>query len=207
MALRLEVPLVYVDAALAGSSAVGDGSSESIRGGNTTQFGMGDIALKYTYIPYATPKGGVLTSFEFSAPTATHDVLGTEKWVLSPTVGFGFQTPEDFVFGEMIFAPAYQHSVGVGGSSTRAEINRGILDFYMVKKFDHDRQWVVLDPTYILDYEGGKYSGMTLRATYGRELGEVDGISLSAYIKPGLGIGSDRPNDWSIEIGFTMIGF
>ena len=28
---------------------------------------------------------------------------------------------------------------------------------------------------------------------------------MSSYIRPGIGIGSDRPLDWNLEIGFRVI--
>lgn len=130
----------------------------------------------------------MLTSLELTAPTASDNVLGTGKWVIAPALAYGMFLP-----GNHIFAPAYKHSVSFAGQGGRPDINSGSLDFYFVSKFDHGRQWITIDPTYIL--------------TYGRVLGKVGGAVMSGYIKPGVGIGPDRPYTWSAEAGVSFIGF
>jgi hypothetical protein len=205
MSLRVEAPLVYAHAAFAAPSSDGSddgGDAPVTQDVDESRFGLGDITLKYSYVPYVSAKGGLLSSLEFSGPSATNDVLGAGKWVLAPTIVYGIFLP-----GSTIFAPAYKQSVGFGGDGNRANINSGTLDFYLVKKFDRGRQWVTIDPTYLLNYQSGKYSGGTLRIQYGRLLGKVGNAVMSGYIKPGIGIGQDRPSDWSCEIGITLIGF
>ncbi len=103
--------------------------------------------------------------------------------------------------------PAYKHNFSFAGDGARADIHQGVLDFYLVWKFDRSRQWFTLDPTFLLDYENHRYDAATVRLTYGRVLGKVGEAVLSGFIKPGVGIGRDRPNDWSLEAGVTLIGF
>jgi hypothetical protein len=107
----------------------------------------------------------------------------------------------------LIFAPAYKHTASAAGNEERADISTGTVDFYLVWKFDHGRQWLVLDPTFLLDYENDRYHAATTRTTYGRLLGKVGNAMSSCFIKPGIGIGSERPNDWSLEVGVSLIGF
>ena len=163
---------------------------------------MGDIVLKASYVPYVTRRHGLLLAAELAAPTATDDILGTERWVFSPSITYATFFPNG-----MLFAPAYKHSFTFAGDEDRADIDKGTLDFYLVHKFDHGRQWAILDPTYFLDYENDAYSGGTLRATYGRLLGKLGDAVVSGYVRPGVGIGADRPYDWSVEVAITLIGF
>ena len=208
LSLRLEVPLVYAHAAIAGNSATGAGDGGSPAppdpGGETdvTDTGLGDVVLKASYVPYVTRRNGLLVAGELAAPTASDDVLGTGKWVLSPTATYAWFFPNG-----LLFAPAYKHSFSFAGDDDRADIHKGSLDFYLVYKFDRMRQWVVLDPTYFLDYEQDRYSGGTFRATYGRLLGKAGDAVVSAYVRPGVGVGADRPYDWSLEVAVTLIGF
>ncbi len=204
--LRLEVPLVYAHATIAGNSATGDddgsGSTSPSDEIDASRFGLGDVVLKASYVPFADHRRGILFAAELAAPTASDDVLGTEKWVISPAVTYAIFLPK-----MMIFAPTYKHSLSFAGDGDRNDINKGTFDFYLVKKFDKGRQWINIDPTYLLDFENDQYSGGTLRVTYGRLLGKMSGAVISGYVKPGVGVGSDRPNDWSAEVGVSLIGF
>jgi hypothetical protein len=202
MSFRVEIPLVYAHAAIANSGGDEGGGGSVTPAGGASRFGLGDINLKFSYVPYATKKGGLLTAVELNPPTATESVLGTGKWVLAPSVAYGFFLP-----GNHIFAPAYKHSISFAGRDSRSDVNNGSFDFYFVSKFDHNRQWITVDPTYLLNYQQGKYSGATLRVIYGRVLGKIGDAVVSGYVKPGVGIGHDRPNDWSLEAGISLIGF
>lgn len=205
MSLRLEAPVVYANAALPGNTSTSavEGTGVSISdSGEASDFGLGDLNLKLTYIPFTTRAGGLATSLELDFPTASDRVLGTGKYIAAPSVTYAFFLP-----GNTIFAPAYKHSISFAGEGDREDVNSGSLDFYIVHRFDGGRQWVTLDPTYILNYELGKYSGATLRVVYGRVLGKVGDAVVSGYVKPGIGVGADRPNDWSAEIGLSLIGF
>ena len=207
VSLKLEVPLVYAHAAFAGSAATGGGDGGAPLGAPAgpiegSRFGLGDVGLTLSYVPYSGRTGGVLVSLQVTAPTGTSRVLGTGKWVLAPTLVYGLYLP-----GNAVFAPAYKQSNSFAGHADRADVNMGTLDFYLVKLFDRGRQWVTLDPTYLLNYEKARYGGATVRAVYGRLLGRVETGVLSGYVKPGVGIGPDRPNDWSVEAGVSLVGF
>jgi hypothetical protein len=112
-----------------------------------------------------------------------------------------------FLPGNMIFAPAHKHGLSLAGEDDRAEIHSGTLDFYLVRKFDQGRQWLTFDPTLLFDYENDRYESAAVRLTCGRVLAKAGDGVLSGFVKPGSGIGSDRPNDWSFEVGTSSIGF
>jgi len=166
------------------------------------EFGLSDIILHGSWIPHVTKTLGVALGADFTIPTATDDVLGAEKWQLAPNATVAFFLPHN-----LIFAPSYKHTFGFAGDDDRADIHQGAFDFYLVWRFDHSRQWFTLDPSVLLDYENDRYESATLRLTYGRVLAKVGKGVLSGYVKPGIGIGKDRPNDWSFEVGVSLIGF
>ena len=182
--LSAELPLLASDAS---------GSSE---------FGVSDVLLKSSWIPYATKTMGVALGADLAAPTASPEALGTGKWVLLPSLTAAFFLP-----GHLIFAPAYKHGFSVAGDGDRADLHTGTADFYLVKKFDQNRQWLTFDPPLLLDYENDRYEAATVRLTYGRVLGKMGKGVLSGFVKPGVGVGHDRPNDWSFEAGTSLIGF
>ena len=166
------------------------------------EFGLSDIVIKSSWIPYATKTMGLALGVDLTMPTATKDVLGSGKWQLAPSLTVAFFLPHN-----IIFAPAYKHGFSFAGEDDRADIHTGTLDFYLVWKFDQNRQWLTLDPTFLFDYKNDRYESATVRLNYGRVLGKVGEAVLSGFIKPGVGIGHDRPNDWSIEAGLSLIGF
>ncbi len=166
------------------------------------EFGLSDIVIKSSWIPYATQKMGVALGVDLAAPTASDEMLGTGKWILSPSLTLAFFLP-----GSLIFAPAYKHGFSFAGDDDRADIHVGTADFYLVKKFDQNRQWLTFDPTLLFDYENDRYESATVRLTYGRVLGKIGDGVLSGFVKPGIGVGCERPNDWSFEAGVSLIGF
>jgi hypothetical protein len=184
MNLRLKVPLVYTD-------VLGD-----------DEFGVGDISLRYNWLPYVDKKQGVLLSAELIADSASEDVLGRGKWTIGPAVTYAM-----FLSPTMIFAPAYQHNVSFAGDEDRNNINESVIDLYMVFTAQDKKSWFIIDPTIVIDWENERNTPVTLEAEYGRNIGTLFGGALNVYIRPGIGIGQDRPYEWNIEFGFTVVGF
>lgn len=184
MNLRTRVPLIATD-------ALGD-----------TEFGLGDLSFRYNWLAYVDAKQGLLLSMELNADTATEDVLGRGKWVIGPTVTYAM-----FLSPTMIFAPAYQHNVSFAGDNNRSDVNESVIDLYMVFTAEDKKSWFIVDPTLVIDWENNENTPATLEAEYGFNIGSLWGGALNAYIRPGIGIGQDRPYDWNIEVGFTVVGF
>ncbi len=181
--LTLELPLIGTDFA-------GD-----------TDVGLGDASIKASHIPYANDQFGIALGLDLTAPTASQELLGADKWQLGPSVTFAFFMPNN-----VIFAPAYKHNVSFAGDDDRADIHSGVFDLYLVWRFDDSRQWMVLDPTWLLDYENDQYDAATVRMTYGRVLGTFGGAGVSGFIRGGVGMGNEKPYDWSAEFGISFIG-
>lgn len=180
---RAELPLVLSDR--------DDGDSD---------FGIGDLNLRYDWIPMMDAKNGALLGTGLGIPIATHDGLGTEKWTLAPIAQFVFFLKDDY-----LFAPFYQQTFSFMGEGSAPDINQGVLDFYFALKSKDQQSWAIIEPQFVFDYERDNSSTL-IEVELGRILGTMGGGTSSAYIRPGLGIGSDREYDWSIEIGFRVIG-
>ena len=184
MNLRLKAPLAYTDAA-------GD-----------DEFGLGDISLRYNWLPIVDAKKGVLLGAELIADSATEDVLGRGKWTIGPSLTYAM-----FLSPSVIFAPAYQHNISFAGDDNRKDVNESVIDLYMVFTATDKKSWLIVDPTLVIDWETEQNTPFTLELEYGRNIGTLLGGALNAYIRPGIGIGQDRPYDWNIEVGFTVVGF
>jgi hypothetical protein len=165
------------------------------------EYGVGDINLKANWVPFINSKVGVMLGSEFSFNTATSRTLGTGKNTIAPLGVLVF-----FLNDGWLFAPAYQHTVSYAGDSTRSNIKLGAADFYLVKLTKSKHNWFILDPTIIDDYQNNRVSG-TFEFEAGQIVGRMMGGIGSIYIRPGVGLGTNRIYNWNLEVGFKLIGF
>ena len=167
--------------------------------GNTNISGTGDMDVRLLGIPYVTQNFGIAAGLEAYFPTATNDLLGTGRTALVPQVFFGF-------FGLLgknsIFAPGYLYVVDVGGESHRSKLNQHKIDMYFVWLLAGMKHWLIINPQANFDVENDKEIFL-VDAEFGFMIPTVPGAS--TYLRPGVGIGNDRPFDWTLEVGLKFI--
>ncbi len=161
--------------------------------------GMGDLDFRYLYIPYVTNKFGIATGLEAFFPTASNDALGDGKLVLRPQVFFGFM---GLLGKNSIFAPGYLYLFDVAGDDNRASVNQHQVDIYFVWLLAQMRHWLIINPQLIFDVENSK-EFMIVDVEFGYMIPPLPGASI--YLRPGAGVGADRPFDWTFEFGFKFI--
>lgn len=183
MSIRLSVPTLFSDAT---------GSDE---------LGSGDVSLKWSWISHVDTKNAWLLSAEVYAPTGDED-FGTEKWTIAPGITYA-----RFIGKNIIAAPAVVHNISFAGDSNRQDVRRTDIDLYMVYTASDKSWWITSDFTLSIDHENDDRTPMSWEAQYGRSFGKFKGAAVNAYIRPGIGIGSDRFNDWNFEFGISLIGF
>lgn len=167
-----------------------------------TDVGLGDIAAKLSWVPYISRSQAFILSSELYAPTASEDILGTGKWVIAPGI-----TWANFVSPEVIVAPALIHNVSFAGEDDRPDVSRTDFDLYVVYKPHGKTWWITSDTTVSHDFEGDT-TPISWELTFGRSLMQLDGGgALNGYIRPGIGIGHDRPYNFNIEVGINLINF
>ncbi|MBW2725888.1 MAG: hypothetical protein JRE71_16040 [Deltaproteobacteria bacterium] len=167
-------------------------------GRSETTTGVGDFDVRLLTIPHLAKTWAVATGIEVTLDTATDDLLGEGKWLLGPQVFLVSFSP--FGIPGTLFAPAYQHVFHVAGDGDRADVNRSLIDLFIVWISPDKKNWIVVDPQIIIDHENDEeYSLVDV------ELGQMMFGGLSSYIRPSVGIGADRPLDWSAELGFKVI--
>lgn len=166
------------------------------------EFGIGDIAAKFSWIPYMSRHQAFILSTEIYAPTASEDILGTGKWVAAPGLTWAY-----FASPEIIIAPAYIQNLSFAGKDDRADVNRGDFDLYFVYRPHGKRWWITSDTTVSYDFETDA-TPVSWELNFGRNLAKFKaGSALNGYIRPGVGIGSDRPYDFNVEVGLTLVNF
>lgn len=164
--------------------------------------GFGDVSVRLSWIPIATQRQAFVLSTEVFAPTAEEDSLGSGQWVVAPGLTWAY-----FASRELIIAPAYIQSISVAGDDDRAEVNRSDFDLYVVYRPQGRRWWITSDVTASHDFET-ESSPASWEVAFGRNLAVLrSGGALNGYIRPGIGIGDDRPYDYNIEVGLSVVNF
>lgn len=167
-----------------------------------TEFGIGDIGAKVSWVPFANRSTAFIVSGEVTAPTASEDVLGSGKWTFSPGIVMA-----NFISREVILAPAFVHTVSFAGDDSRGDINISTIDLYAVFKPTGKKWWLTADFTASYDFES-EATPMSFETALGFNIGKLDsGGAINGYVRPGVGIGDDRPYDFNIEVGVSLVGF
>jgi hypothetical protein len=135
---------------------------------------------------------------EFFLNTASDDVLGAGATSVAPLIFLGFFNP--IGPGSVLF-PGYQHTFSIDEDDGRSKVNSGLIDLFLVQTFKENKYWGYVDPQIILDYEND-IEFMLLEIQGGMMVGPA---GHSAYIMPSFGVGTDRPYDFSFEIGYKII--
>jgi hypothetical protein len=132
---RTLVPLLYIPESVEGLNILPQGI------GGDTEFGLGDINFSAFFSP-AKPKGliwGLGPSINF--PTATDELLGSEKWSAGPSAVVLKQT-EKWNFGVL-----YRHLWSFAGEDDRADVNQSLLQPWVV--YSLNEEWYVLSESVI----------------------------------------------------------
>ena len=204
VSLRVETPMVY--ARVEGGRAAGIGP-DADTGGGTGAPGMrrslaaGDVSFRLSGLAYSDATRAVQGLLDLSVPTGTADT-GAARFIASPAMsGIWLNSRHWGLAGQV------RQSLSFGGAASAARINLTELDAFLFWRVIPGQAWLTFNPTQRLDFAGRRFSGGTFRVTGGWRLGEVAGGGLSIYVRPGIGIGRDRPYDWNLEAGLTLSAF
>lgn len=171
---------------------------------NVDESGFGDTDLRFMTVPYMNMKKKIALApgVEFLLPTATDPALGSGAWTVAPFIFLGYFNP---IGKGSIFVPGYQHFISIDEDPGRNQVNRGLIDMFLVKTFAKNQYWAYVDPQIILDYENSK-EFMQLELQGGMMLDKLFGVKgHSVWVMPSFGIGSDRPYDTSLEVGYKYV--
>jgi hypothetical protein len=167
--------------------------------------GLGDIDFRFLTVPYLdmSKKLAIAVGLETFLNTAAEDALGSGATSLGPQAFLVFFAP--FGLKGTLLSPAYQHKFSVDEDDGRSKIHQGLIDIFFLKQSGDKQRWILLDPQIVLDYEND-IEFMLVDAEVGTMLDPYLGTKgHSAYLRPSIGVGSDRPSDGSIEFGYKII--
>lgn len=104
--------------------------------GAGSQSGLGDVLQSLFFSPKAPTAGGVIWGAgpALLLPTASDDLLGSEKWGIGPTAVVLTQTPGGLTYGALA-----NHVESVAGDDDRADISRTFLQPFVAKALGRGR--------------------------------------------------------------------
>jgi hypothetical protein len=184
MSLSVKAPVAWTNAA-----------------GGKTMSGLGDISAKWTWVAYLDRRQGLVLSAEVAAPTAAENILGTGKWTVAPGATYAA-----FLSPEFIIAPALVYVSSFAGDRQRSSVSRLDFDLYAVYRPKGKRWWVTQDLTISHDFMTRKWPA-SYKVALGLNLGKIGDAAVNLSLRPGIGLGVDKPFRYSFEVGLSVVGF
>lgn len=167
--------------------------------GTSELSGIGDIDARILWIPYMSKSFGLAPGLEAFFNTSTNDALGYGTNVIAPLVFFGFPG----LLGKgSIFAPGYQYLFDVSGDEASPQISRSQIDLYFVWVFPKNRNWLTINPQAVINHKNNT-APMLIEVEWGFMIAQSAGAS--GWIRPGAGLGPDRPYNWNLEAGLKFV--
>lgn len=167
--------------------------------------GFGDLDFRFLTVPVFDKANmrAFAVGLEVFLNTASDPALGSGANSIGPQIFGVFFKPFGGLFD--LIAPAYQHKISVQESRGRAKVNQGFIDLFALKMSEDKKRWLMINPTTVLNYENGEQF-MLVDIELGSMLDDFFGTQgHSAYLRPSMQIGTDRPADYSVEIGYKVV--
>jgi len=169
--------------------------NDNVANTSTTYSGIGDFDARVLMVAHATSKFAIAPGLEAFFDTASNDFVGSGSTTLAPVVFFAWFN----ALGKYsIAAPGLQQRFSVAGN----EVNQTVLDLYYVKMLAKGKNWLIVNPQPVYDWVN-ETAWMTVDVEWGFMINKPAGVS--AYVRPGFGIGDDRPWNYNFEFALKFI--
>ena len=175
-------------------------SQSDIFPGAGNQFGLGDTVQSLFFSPKALTASGWTWGVGpvLLVPTATDELLGSEKWGAGPTAVALRQTESGWTYGALV-----NHIWSFAGEDERADINATYLQPFLAKALGKGRSVSVgLESTY--DWEGQQWTvplniGYSKVSRIGKQLVSYQG-GVRYYLEA-----PDSGAEWGLRFTFTLL--
>lgn len=180
---RVILPVLYQDDVIAGSS----------------QSGLGDTTPTFFFSPQPEP-GGLIWGVGpvFLLPTATDELLGTEKWGAGPSFLVLKQTETGWTSGALV-----NHIESFAGASDRADISNTFLQPFVAKQFKGGRT-LTLNSESTYDWKNEQWT-VPINVMYSK-VTKISGQMLS--FGGGVRWYADKPDggpEWGVRFVVTLL--
>ncbi len=165
--------------------------------------GMGDTDIRFLTVPFLdmANRRAFAYGLEVFFDTASEDVLGSGATSVGPQAFYVKFLPSG------LFAPGLQYKFSVDEDDGRSDIDQIFIDLNYLRMAKDKQSWFFTDPQIVIDNESD-VEYVIVDFEFGWMMSKwTDLKGHSFYIRPSVGIGTDRPTDGSIELGYKMIGW
>jgi hypothetical protein len=166
--------------------------------------GLGDWDMRFLTVLSIDneTKTAWASAVEVFLNTADEDALGAGSTSLGPQVFWVKFLPTG------LFAPGLQYKFSVDEDSGRDEVDQILIDLNYLKMAKDKKSWFFTDPQFVFDNENDiEFAIVDLEWGWMMATWYDDLPGHSFYIRPSIGVGSDRPTEGSIELGYKIVGF
>ncbi len=168
--------------------------------GDCEETGLGDMNLRFMYrLDWNFLGADWLVGSEFWFPTATDDVLGTEKFRIAPMItpiwDLGFWPAPGAFMALMNF-----YEFDAFGETSRGDISMYKGRYFWMLPLHRSGIYALPEIQFIYDFENSDSSFW-----FGPEFGKLLAPGRIIYVKPGWGIATDSlsgERDFTFEFGF-----
>ena len=165
--------------------------------------GLGDIDMRFLTVLKLNmeKKTAWAAGLEVFLNTASEDVLGTGATALGPQVFYVKFLPRG------LFAPGLQYKFSIDEDSGRPDIDQILVDINYLRMATDKQSWFFTDPQIIIDNETSTEFAI-VDFEFGWMMSKwTDLKGHSFYVRPSIGVGADRLTDYSLEVGYKVVGF
>ena len=163
--------------------------------------GFGDLDFRFLTVPVLdmAHKQAFAVGFEVFLDTASEDVLGSGATSLGPQLFYVKFLPRG------LFAPGIQYKFSVDEDDGRADTDQVLIDLNLLIMAKDKQSWFFTDPQIVIDNENDiEFAIVDLE--FGAMMSKwTDLKGHSAYIRPSFAVGTDRPVDGSVEVGYKIV--
>ena len=166
--------------------------------------GIGDFDMRFLTVPYLKGKNAFAYALEIFLDTANDPALGAGTTSLGPQAFYArFFTKGFGPYQGGFFAPGVQWKQSVHEQTGRSKTQQILVDLNLFIMGKSKKHWFFTDPQIIRDTENN-----TEFAIIDIEFGKMlKWKGQSVYVRPAFGVGTHRPVDWGIELGYKIVGF
>ena len=166
--------------------------------------GIGDMDMRFLTVFKLNmeTKTAWAGGLEVFLNTADEDALGAGTTALGPQVFYVKFLPRG------LFAPGFQYKFSVDEDFGRADTDQFLIDLNYLLMGKDKQSWFFTDPQIVFDNETNKeFAIVDLEWGWMMTKWKPDMKGHSFYIRPSFGVGVHRPTDYSVELGYKIVGW
>ena len=172
--------------------------------------GLGDINFRLLTVPYLKGANAFAYALEVFLDTASEASLGAGTTSLAPIVFYGRFFRGGFGPWQKggLFAPGLQYKFSVDEDEGRSKTEQAIIDINFLLQAEDGQSWFFAEPQIVFDLENdAEFAIMDFEVGWMMTKWKPDLAGHSFYLRPTFTIGTDRPTDYGIEVGYKIIGW